>query len=156
MRNPHSRSLSAVTRVTASLFVLGALAACAGVKAGEAPDGSIPGGMTITAAQIERTGARDALEVIERWHHYLYVRRDSHGDAERITMRGATSLIVDAHVLVVIDGVPSADPIVALEAITAPTIRSIQILSSREATPWFGTSAGNGVIAVWTSSRTRS
>ncbi len=125
--------------------------ACAGVQAGERPDGTSPGGLVFTQADVQRVGARDAMDLLERTRHFLDIRQGSNGETRRITSRGVASLVIDAQVIVVVNGAHVADAIGALRSIPGTAIARVEILNAREATPRYGTGGGNGAIIVTTS-----
>ena len=112
-----------------------------------------PGGMELPAADIRRSGARDAMEVIERAGSHLVIARTRQGTPESIYHRGVDSFVVSREVLLVVDGTRVRHPIDALRGIPAKSIRFIQILSGREAVMRWGSESTNGVIMVRTSAR---
>lgn len=138
------------------LSVLVAATACAsgqGTAEGRS-DGNPSGGVMISADMIARSKATNALEALERARTHLTVQQTRDGSPVRIYHRGIDSLVNDPQVLVVIDGTPVSSPIARLRSIPAESIAYIQLLSGREATPQYGTLAGNGVIYVRTQATT--
>lgn len=127
-----------------------AVPACSTIRAGARPTGEAIGGTVITAQDIERTGARDAMEVLERSRHHLTIKNPGNGRDPMITSRGVGSILLDPRLIVVVDGSRVADAVGTLRSIPAPSILWIQILTGSEATTVYGTSAGNGAILVAT------
>jgi outer membrane cobalamin receptor len=110
-----------------------------------------PGGMVLTAEDIRRTGARDAMEAIERAGSHLVIARTRQGTPASIYHRGVDSFVISREVLLVVDGTRVKYPVDALRGIPAKSIRYIQILSGREAVTRWGSESTNGVIMVRTS-----
>jgi outer membrane cobalamin receptor len=134
-----------------ALILCGVLAsACSTARSGERPDGTIAGATVLTRAEIERSGARDALEALERSGHHITIQRTGEGNRPRITNRGVGSINLSPEIGVAVDGTIVNDPVGALRQIPASSIVRIQILSGREAMPTFGASGGNGMIVVTT------
>lgn len=135
----------------AGLILCGVMAfGCSTARSGERPDGTLPGATVLTRAEIERSGARDALEALERSGHHISIQRTGEGKRPRITSRGVRSINLSPELAVSVDGTIVNDPIGALRQIPAGSIVRIQILSGREAMPMFGASGGNGMILVTT------
>lgn len=133
------------------IFVLAVtLAGCAGAQAGDRPDGTVPGAEVITRADIEKTGARDAFEALQRSSRKLLVQNTGYGNRPRVTNRGVGSLLLSPDVAIVVDGVRLADGVIALRDLPANDIAYMQILTARQATPRMGATGGNGAILVTT------
>lgn len=152
MTHRPNRSLA---RAAPALLVAALFSGCA---TGTAPTGAFgddpdlePGGMVLTAADIQRTGARDAMEAIERAGSHLVIARTRQGTPESIYHRGVDSFVISREVLLVVDGTRVKYPVDALRGIPAKSIRYIQILSGREAVTRWGSESTNGVIMVRTS-----
>lgn len=132
------------------------LAGCAGARApfeearnqGDAP----VSGRVLTQKEIRASGARNAMEALERGGTHLQIQR-TNSSRLRITHRGVDSFVIQPDVLVMIDGARVSHVESALRAIPTETIRYIQILSGREGALYFGAESGNGVIVVQTSAR---
>lgn len=139
-------------RIRHASIVLAALAfaGCASMQAGERPDGTVRGSTVLTQDDVKRVSARNAMELVVRTRHHLDIRQKSDGEVSSITSRGVGSLVVDAQIAVIVDGALVADALGALRTIPANNIRRIEILTSRQATPIYGTNAGNGAIIVTT------
>jgi outer membrane cobalamin receptor len=126
------------------------LAGCAGMKAGERPDGAVPGAEIITREDIARTGARDAFEALQRSSRKLLVQDTGFGNRPRVTNRGVGSFVLEPSVAIVVDGVRLADGITALRGLPANDIAYMQVLTARQATPRMGSTGGNGAVLVTT------
>lgn len=134
-----------------ALILCGVLASgCSTARSGERPDGTMAGATVLTRAEIERSGARDALEALERSGHHITIQRTGEGKRPRITNRGVGSFNLSSELAVAVDGIIVNDPVGALRQISAASIVRIQIISGSEAMPMFGASGGNGVIVVTT------
>lgn len=118
-----------------------------------APAEAEPGGQIIMPSAIIRTGARDAMEAIERANTHLVIARTRQGDPVKITQRGASSFFQSNHILLVVDGARVTYPEEMLRSIPAESIRYIQILTGQEAVMRWGSESSNGVIMVRTSAR---
>ena len=140
-------SLLRLPRSATTLSLLLALGACAtGSPRGAASPGE---GRLITAAQIQRSGATDAWDVVRRNAPSLEAHETSDGRPARMSQRGRASLVLDEAPVVSVDGVQVSD-ISVLQTIPADHILSIRILSGTSATKYFGTGASGGAIVVLT------
>ncbi|MEP7067396.1 MAG: TonB-dependent receptor plug domain-containing protein [Gemmatimonadota bacterium] len=107
----------------------------------------------ITAAAIERSGARDAWEVLKRLSTVARATEAYDGEPERLhPKRGHGSLVLRDDPMVYIDGVPLSD-IRALRQIGASDIDKIEEMGSIEATAYYGTNSNAGVILIHSKSR---
>jgi outer membrane cobalamin receptor len=127
-----------------------AIYGCSSAKAGPRPDGLEPGGTVISRDEIDHMKVRTALEVVERGARHLLIQRTREGTPVRIYHRGVDSFLLEAAVLVVIDGLLVNYGVQALSDLPSATIEYVQILSAREGTMKYGSTAGNGVIVVKT------
>jgi outer membrane cobalamin receptor len=109
-------------------------------------------GRLITAAAIERSGARNGWEALRSAGSYMSLREDARGNPSSLTARGHGSIALSSFPLLLVDGA-HMDSFEYLRDIPAYSIESIRILDGTEGTRYFGTGAGNGVILV--STRTR-
>ncbi len=100
----------------------------------------------ITAAQIERSGARTAWEALRRSHVHLSFFEGNGGEARQLGQRGSYQQAP----LVVIDGLPAADGFRQLSQLPAPVIARIRVLTATAAMPRFGAAAGGGAILIET------
>lgn len=146
-------------RLLASVLILvagGALAGCGASSGGFRVEQKLrdapAGGRVLTQKEIRATGARNAMEALERGRTHLVIRRAGKSRT-RIMHRGVGTLYLDSEVLVTIDGARVSRPEIALRSIPAETIAYIQVLSGREAAMAWGAEAGNGVVIVRTSAR---
>lgn len=134
------------TPLLVSLLVAAPLAACAPLRS--LPGAGAPDGKLITRAQIERSGATNAWEVLE-WsgaHLRLEVEED---EQVRIRSRGQSSLYLDDSPIIVVDGARTRD-VRVLWSIPARVIASMRVLTGAVATRYHGTGAGGGAVEVRT------
>lgn len=117
------------------------------------PPGSPPGiapphqpGRLISAEIVQRSGAHNAWEVIER-SLFVSTQESAQRGAGRMWIRGHSSIYLDDTPLVLVDGIPQADWHV-LTSIPVETIKDIRVLNGPDATQLFGTHAGGGAILV--------
>lgn len=103
-------------------------------------------GRLISAETMERSGARNAWEVIER-SSFVSTQESAQRGAGRMWVRGHSSIYLDDTPLVLVDGIPQADWHV-LTSIPVETIKDIRVLNGPDATQLFGTHAGGGAILV--------
>lgn len=151
MATPTHRARFVRALATTTLFL--GVAGCATLRSDPLEDDSeIRGGVMISAHDIANSRARNAFEAIERARTHLLVQetQGTSGTDVRLIHRGIDSLVSDPQIMVVVDGTPVSAPIERLRSIPAESIAYIKVLSGREATPRFGTLAGNGLILVRT------
>jgi outer membrane cobalamin receptor len=129
-----------------ALPVVALLACGPGMKGGTT---SPSGTFLITSEQIEKSGAQNAWQVLQRSAPMLQTQNDKDGRPGKLTRRGRSSLLLDDAPAVLIDGVRIPD-FRNLETVTAGSIREIAILDGVEATTYYGTNAGSGVILIKT------
>ena len=139
-----------IRHATIALAAL-AFAGCATMQPGERPDGTVRGSTVLTQEDVQRVSARNAMELVVRTRNHLDIRQRGDGEVSRITSRGVGSLVIDVQVAVIVDGALVADALDALRTIPANNIHRVEILTARQATPIYGTNAGNGAIIVTTS-----
>jgi hypothetical protein len=149
VEGPRRRPLVLVAALVCTLV---AVPACTGATGGRGTDDSeIPGGMMITREQIQASNARHALEALERARTHLVLSGSGRdGGRGGIVHRGVDSMVRDGQVLIVINGAPVRGAADILIDIPAEAIAYIKVVSAREATPRYGTMAGNGMIYVRT------
>jgi outer membrane cobalamin receptor len=128
----------------ATLLLLLAIGAsgCAHAKAERAV---LAPGKTFTADDIARSGATTAWEVLRRSGSHISL---SDGTVP-VGRRGRSSIVLSNPPLVYIDGARLVE-FNNLRQLPADHIDSMRILSGIEATPLYGTNAGNGVIEIRT------
>lgn len=144
MWRPHVRL---VCTATVAVIMLGSQA-CGHQRSSTAGTPSRSG--VITAADIERSGAKNAWEALRRHGgNHLLIRENARSDDARITHRGANSLLLSNQILVIVDGVHLTGWSY-LREIPAFSVADIRIMSAREATLKYGTPAGNGAVVVRT------
>jgi len=110
-----------------------------------------PGTFTITAEQIEKSGARTAWQVLKHQAPMLQTRDDGNGRPASLGRRGRASLYLDDSPAIVLDGVRVPD-FRALEDIDAQSIFAIYIYDGIEGTTYYGTNSVSGVILIKTKS----
>jgi len=118
-------------------------------SAGEA--GS-PKGEVITAEAIAAAGAGTVWEVLRRTYRKVSYVTDAGGRPAAIRVRGRSSIRFNDGMLVYVDDTLLAD-IAILGQMPASTVERIVVVSGIEATTYFGTNAGDGVIHIITKSR---
>jgi outer membrane cobalamin receptor len=107
----------------------------------------------ITAAQIEKSGAPDAWEVLKRLSTTTRATETYDGTPERLhPRRGHGSIYLQDDPMVYIDGVPLSD-LRVLRQMDASEIASIEELGSVEATAHYGTNSNAGVILIHSKSK---
>jgi TonB-dependent starch-binding outer membrane protein SusC len=106
-------------------------------------------GQIITAEDVERTGARNAWEVLKRSGTAISLGEDTRGNPGRVRQRGNSSIYLNNAPLLVVDEVRMAD-LAYLREIPAEAIEKIHIVNGARGTARYGTGAGNGVIIVTT------
>jgi outer membrane cobalamin receptor len=122
---------------------------CSHATANRTHTGPNTGGKVITAEQIERSGSKNAWEVLKHEAPMLTLEEDRNGNPVRIRWHGRSSIYLEDSPVVVLDGVRSADWKV-LSQIPAGTIQTINIFSGIEGTTYYGTNAASGVIEIQT------
>lgn len=138
-------SRSALIVAAAVSWTLG----CSHATANHARTGPNTGGLVITAAQIERSGSKNAWEVLKHDAPMLTLEEDRNGNPARIHWHGRSSIYLEDAPVVVLDGVPASDWKV-LSQVPAGQIETIHILSGIEGTTFYGTNAESGVIEIQT------
>jgi len=136
---------SAVCVVVSLVWALG----CSHATSSRSSTGPNNGGKVITAAQIERSGSKNAWEVLKHEAPMLTLEEDRNGNPVRIHWHGRSSIYLEDAPVVVLDGVRSADWKV-LSQIPAGQIQTINIMSGIEGTTYYGTNAASGVIEIHT------
>ncbi len=143
---------STVRLVTAGHLLLLATAACAPPRTDSSLDPNAPRGEVITAEDIAATGANtawDALRATVRFASFTTAGGDKPG---AIRVRGHSSVESDDHMLIYVDQMPLTD-IQLLRGMSVQSVERIEVLSGIEATTYFGTNAGDGVIHIITRGR---
>ena len=107
------------------------------------------GGSVITRDQIEKTGARTMWEALSRTVRYVRFQESGSGNPERVRRRGESSIVLTDDMPIFIDRV-RVQQIQVLASLPARDIETIRILNGVEATTYYGTNAGDGVILIHT------
>lgn len=134
------------------LVMVAALAGCPGAR--PLPADAMNAGsslVVIDAARIERSGARTAWEALRIAFPNMSMRESGSGTPIGIARHGRSSIHLSSAPLVIVDFVPIAD-IRVLRHIAASDLLSIELLNGIDATTYYGTNAGGGVIRFRTKS----
>jgi outer membrane cobalamin receptor len=123
--------------------------ACSHATANHTQTAPNPNGLVITSAQIERSGSKNAWEVLKHDAPMLTLEEDRNGNPARIHWHGRSSIYLEDAPVVVLDGVRASDWKV-LSQVPAGQIETIHILSGIEGTTFYGTNAESGVIEIQT------
>ncbi len=124
-----------------------ALSAC-GIKPSQtAPNRTL--GTIITRDQIEESGARTMWDAITRLVRFAQFQESGLGSPQGVRRRGSSSVLLDEDMPIYIDRVRVIN-IQLLTSLLARHIERIQVLSGLEATTYFGTNSGDGVILIYT------
>ncbi len=148
--NPYaSRSLR---RLSLPLVLFTVLPECHGAKPRTASEP--PAGFVVTAEQIQKSGARTVWEALQLNVPVVSFRGTTQsGEDLRIRRRGRSSLLLNDDPRVFIDQVRIAD-LSVLDGMPASDIAAIVVLSGLDGTTYYGTSAGNGVVLIFTHAQT--
>ena len=138
------RSASAIASVVA-LVVLPGMTGCAGALR-TAGNSNAPSPHVITAELIEKSGAKTVWDALERTVHFYVFHSNG-----RIEHRGRSSLVLPEQPLLVLDGIRLNDVTVLIN-MPAADVDTIEVLNGIDATTYYGTNAGAGVIRIWTKS----
>lgn len=132
---------------TGLLLALVAGAGCSGIqpRAPDAPTGTRV--RIISAETVERSGARTMWEAVKLNVKHAWFTENSRGDPERIRTRGASTVELVEDMRILVDGVLITDLLVLNET-PARHIAEIRVLSGIDATTYYGTAAGDGVILI--------
>jgi len=139
-----------VIRLSLPLLVPIVLSACHGAQ--PRADAAPPAGFVVTMEQIQKSGARTAWEALQLTVPIVSFRganRSASGEDLRIRRRGRSSLMLNDDPRVFIDQVRIVD-LSVLEGMPAGDIAAIVVLSGIDGTTYYGTSAGNGVVLIFT------
>jgi len=108
----------------------------------------------VTAEQIQKSGARTVWEALQLNVPVVSFRGTTQsGEDLRIRRRGRSSLLLNDDPRVFIDQVRIAD-LSVLDGMPASDIAAIVVLSGLDGTTYYGTSAGNGVVLIFTHAQT--
>lgn len=128
------------------------LAACGGGLPGPGPSADAPRGEVISAEDLEATGASavwDALRIAVR---FAIFTTDGQGRPNGIRTRGRSSVQRPESMLVYVDRVLLSD-LGLLADIPLSRVERIVVLRGPDATTYFGTNAGDGVIQIFLRTR---
>ncbi|MDP2958707.1 MAG: Plug domain-containing protein [Longimicrobiales bacterium] len=122
---------------------------CGGARTAPGGDPAVSGGYSITSEELAATGAStvwDALRLKVRFATFI---TDSEGRPNSIRTRGRSSVQRPESMLVYVDRTPLPD-IRLLDALPLSRVERVVILRGPDATTFFGTNAGDGVIQIFT------
>ncbi len=140
------------TRTALAGTAAGAAALLVLTACGIRPRPASPGdgaGTVITAEEIAATEATTMWEALQRTVRYADFGESSTGDPTRVHRRGFSSISLTEDMPIYIDRIQVRD-LTILDALPAADIEQIQVLSGVEATTYYGTNAGDGVILIRT------
>ncbi len=107
------------------------------------------GTIYITQGQIERCGAHNAWEALQRLAPQFTFREDRNGQPSTLERQGHTSILLSDAPRIFLDGTEVAD-FRSLNQLAANTLASIEILSALDGTTYYGSNAVSGVILIRT------
>jgi outer membrane cobalamin receptor len=139
------RSASAAL-TAAVLLALPGIAGCAGHMPAGMSNSNAPSPHVITAETIVQSGAKTVWDALERTVHFYVFHSNG-----RIEHRGRSSLVLSEQPILVLDGVRLNDVTVLIN-MPAADVDTIEVLDGINATTYYGTNAGSGVIRIWTKS----
>jgi outer membrane receptor for ferrienterochelin and colicin len=131
------------------LFVLSVGACGIQPRPADAPDGTRV--RVVSAETIERSGARTMWDAIKLNVKHAWFTENSRGDPERIRTRGASTVALFEDMRIFLDGAIVSD-LQVLDESPAAHIAQIRVMSGIDATTYYGTGAGEGVILIETRS----
>ena len=141
------------TRTAFTLLLCGMVAAACTAR--PVTGGHVRGGQVVSAERIAELNARtawDALRMTVAGVTFLEAGRTS--APARVRRRGTSSLVLGDHPLIYIDEVRISD-LGVLRSMPATDLESIRVLSGIDATTYYGTNAGDGVILLRTRTSVR-
>ena len=117
-----------------------------------APAPSASRGYLITSERLAATGASSVWEGLRRTVRFAAFRTGRDGRPGGIQARGPSSMALEDGMKVFVDYQPLAN-IRILDDLPIAQVDRIQILSGLDATTFFGTDAGDGVILIFMRAR---
>ena len=140
-------------RITVATLVLTvANAACAGTGPEPGADPDVSRGYFVTSEEIAATGASTVWDALRLAVRFATFSEDRDGRPGSIKARGRSSIASEERLLVFVDYAPLAD-IRLLDDMPVTRVERIQVLRGPDATTFFGTNAGDGVIHIFTRRR---
>ncbi len=130
------------------LALVGLTAACA-ARPRPLTEADRSRGTVITSEDIARTGARTMWDALRSTVKFARFDESSQGTPRRIHRRGASSVELIDQMLIILDDVRIVD-LRILNELPARSIDQIRLLSGIEATTFYGSNAGDGVIIIST------
>jgi outer membrane cobalamin receptor len=150
----HPVSSRVIRRYALPLVLVASPLGCPGAK--PRPTSEPPTGFVVSAEQIQKSGARTVWEALQLTVPVVSFRgRTQAGSGEelRIRRRGRSSLNLNDDPRVFIDQVRIVD-LSVLDGMPAGDVAAIVVLSGLDATTYYGTNAGNGVVLIFTHGKT--
>ncbi len=146
MRDPASCSPGRRPALLVALLLL--VTACGlRPRPADAPDGSRE--HIITAEMIEESGARTIWHALQIHVKHTFFTEDGYGTPQRVRRRGASTIALIEDMPIFLDDIRIND-VTILEDMPAAEIERIRVLSGIDATTYYGTGAGDGVILIYT------
>jgi outer membrane cobalamin receptor len=108
-----------------------------------------PNSVEISAAQIERSGASTVLNALQVHVKNTVFAEDGYGTPQRVRRRGSSTVHLFEDMPIYIDHVQLAD-VRLLRDMPAREVERIRVLTGFDATTYYGTGAGDGVILIFT------
>lgn len=149
--NAEGHMASSSAGVRARLILLcAAISAAISCRTQTINDSRPRGGQFVGAARIAESNARTAWDALRlNVSGITFLESGRTGAPARMRRRGTSSLLLGDHPLLYIDDVRVAD-IGILRTMPAGDLESIRVLSGIDATTYYGTNAGDGVILLRT------
>jgi outer membrane cobalamin receptor len=141
-----------VGSAAAAACVILALGACTGSGPAPGADAQTPRGLVITAEQLQATQANTVWEALRATVRFAIFSTDAQDQPTAIRTRGRSSVQRPESMLVYVDNVPLSD-IRMLQDMPVTRVERVVILRGPDATTFFGTNAGDGVIQIFTRTR---
>ena len=103
----------------------------------------------VNAETIERSGARTMWDAVKLNVKHAWFTESGRGDPQRIRTRGPSTISGFEDMRIFVDGTLVTD-LAILDETPARHIHEIKVLSGIDATTYYGTTAGDGVILITT------
>ena len=139
-------------RITVTGFVLLLVVAACAPSTGGSLDPNAPKGEIITAEAILATGATTVWDALRLTVKHATFTTSGSDEPGAIRARGKSSIQSDDRMLVYVDYMPLTD-LRLLQGMSVRSLERIEVLSGIEASTYFGTNAGDGVIHIITRTR---
>jgi len=140
------------TRLAVIAAALAATAACGGASTIPGPDPDPPRGEVITPEDLEGSSASTVWDALRFKVRFAIFATDGQGRPSGIRTRGRSSVLRPESMLVYLDRV-LLSVLGVLADIPLTRVERIVVVRGPEATTYFGTNAGDGVIQVFLGTR---